>query len=222
MRQELESRVSTNSSLGVEGAEAKVVALVGPPGAGKTTTLVKLAARFGLAARKPIQILSMDTHRIAAAEQLRCYASILGVGFQVLETPRAVSQCIEEHRNKELILIDTPGFGPSDIELQADLTALLADQSDIDVHLVLPATMKSEDLARTTDRFRAVGAAKIIFTQLDVTDSLGSALNESIRSRLPVSFFCVGQQIPEDIEAAAPDRLLEAVFPTQLGAVAAA
>ena len=96
--------------LGRGEAQPHIVALVGPPGCGKTTTLVKLAVNYGLASRRPVLLLSMDTYRVAAAEQLRSYAAILGVGFQVLETVAALAQAIEENRGKELILIDTPGL----------------------------------------------------------------------------------------------------------------
>ena len=82
---------------------------MGPPGAGKTTTLVKLAVHYGLTSRRPVALLSTDTYRVAAAEQLRSYAAILGVAFQVVETVGALAQSLEEHRAKDLILIDTPG-----------------------------------------------------------------------------------------------------------------
>ncbi len=97
-----------------------MAALVGPSGSGKTTTLVKLAVQYGLAGRRPVLLLSVDTYRIAAATQLRSFAAILGVGIQVLETVGALAQAIEENRGKELILIDTPGFGPADMEPTAD------------------------------------------------------------------------------------------------------
>ena len=212
LRDELESRIRVDASLDGSASGARVVAVVGPSGSGKTTTLVKLAARFGLKARRPVQVLSMDTHRIAAADQLRRYAAILGVGFQVFDTPRAVAQAIEEHRNKQLILIDTPGSDGADSEVRRDLAFLFAAQPEVDVHLVLPASMKPSDLARAADRFRDLGAAKLIFTRLDETSSPGSAACEAIRSALPVSFLCHGQQIPEDIDEATPEKLAETVL----------
>src|SRR5208337_4770648 len=101
LAEELTSRFQVQPVLGRGEANPRIVALVGPPGCGKTTTLVKLAVNYGLAARRPVMLLSMDTYRVAAAEQLRSYAAILGVGFQVVETVAALAQNLEENRGKE-------------------------------------------------------------------------------------------------------------------------
>src|SRR5208283_3377129 len=106
---------SVQPTLGCGEASPRKVALVGPPGAGKTSTLVKLAINYGLACRRPVLLLSMDTYRVAAADQLRSYAAILGVGFQLAETVTALAQSIEENRGKELIFIDTPGMAAGDM-----------------------------------------------------------------------------------------------------------
>ena len=140
------SSKSTRRS-GGPARRAAVVALVGPPGAGKTTTLVKLAARYGLTSRKPAQILSADVFRIAAADQLRSLASILGIGCDVVETPAALAQVLEEHRSKDLVFIDTPGLAQGEMEDGADLARLIASHPEIDTHLVLPASMKPADMA---------------------------------------------------------------------------
>jgi flagellar biosynthesis protein FlhF len=160
-----------------------------------------------LTARRPTQIISMDTYRIAGADQLRSYASILGVGFQALETPVALAQAIEEHRGKDLILIDTPGYSPADLDTAADLARFLASRRDIESHLVLSASMRSADLSRVVDRFEIFRPEKLLFTKLDETEAFGPILNEAARTAKPVSYLCAGQQIPEDLEPAAKERI---------------
>ncbi len=210
--EELRSRFTADASLGRPGAQPRIVALVGPPGSGKTTTLVKLAVNYGLSARKPVLLLSADTHRVAAADQLRSYASILGVGFQLLETVGALAQAIEENRGKELILIDTPGLATAELADADHLARFLSTRSDIDTHLVLSASMKPADLARMVDAFAVLRPDRLLFTRLDETTSYGPIFSEAARTAKPLSFFCAGQRIPEDLEAASRERVLDLVW----------
>ncbi|MBV9505599.1 MAG: hypothetical protein JO323_11420 [Acidobacteriia bacterium] len=216
--EEIRSRVSVEPILGVSPAagavdnRTRIVALIGPPGAGKTTTLVKLAVNHGLASRRPVLLLSMDTYRVAAAEQLRSYAAILGVGFQVVETLSALVQTLEENRGKELILIDTPGLGFKDLDAHTDLARFLSTRGDIDRHLVLSSSMKSADLSRVADSYEIFRPQRLLFTRLDETSSLGPVFSEAVRTEKPLSFFTTGQRIPEDLEPATQDRLMEAIL----------
>jgi flagellar biosynthesis protein FlhF len=190
----------------------RVVALAGPTGSGKTTTLVKLAVRCGVAARRPVQILSMDNDRIAAADQLRAYSAVLGVGFQALETPAVLGQAIEECRYKDLVLIDTPGYGSRELDAAADLARILAGHPAVDVHLVLTASLKPADLSRAVDRFEIFRPNRLLFTKLDETESFGPLLSEAVRTGKPVSFLTNGQAIPEDLEPATSERLVDLVL----------
>jgi flagellar biosynthesis protein FlhF len=211
---EIQDRIRVNASLGVPASEGpRIAVLVGPPGAGKTTTLAKLAVQHGLTARRSLCLLSMDDYRVAGADQLRSYAAILGAGFQALDTVAALTQAIEEQHGKGLILIDTPGYGPRDMDRAADLARFLSTRSDISTHLVLTASMKSADLTRVTDRFEVFRPASLLFTRLDETGSFGTAFSLAARRKKAVSFLGTGQVIPDDLEAASTERILSLLWP---------
>jgi flagellar biosynthesis protein FlhF len=207
----LEDLFEVDPTPGRRGATRGVVALVGPPGVGKTTTLAKLAARFGLTSRKPAYILSADVYRIAAADQMRSLSAILGIGFDIVETPVALAQALEEHRGKDWVFIDTPGLAVGEMEDGADLARLLASHPEIDTHLVLSASMKPSDLARVIDRYAIFQPKKLLFTRLDETDRYGALVSEAARRSLPISFLATGQQIPDDLEPASKEFIADKV-----------
>jgi flagellar biosynthesis protein FlhF len=212
LRRELGNLLSVDSTLGCPGSSPRTVALVGPPGAGKTTTLVKLAFQFGINARKPAHFLTLDTYRIAAVDQLQSFAALLGIGCQVAETPSALAQALEENRNKELILIDTPGFAPGEAQCFEEMAAFLATYPGMDIHLVLPASMRTADLKRTARNYEMFRPRKLIFTRLDETETFGPILSHSARMGIPVSFLSRGQQIPEDLQTAEHEAILDMVL----------
>jgi flagellar biosynthesis protein FlhF len=212
LRAELERRFSVDPSVGQPGACPRVAALVGPAGAGKTLTLAKLAVLCGLERRRPVQLLSLDSYRIASAEPLRTYAGILGVGFQTLSTGLALEQALAGQKRKDLVLIDTPGFGPRDMDAAAEVAALLSAHPQIEIHLVLPATMKPADLTCAVDRFEIFRPPKLLFTRVDETSTFGPAFSEAARTGTPISFLATGQQVPDDLEKAAKQRIIDLIL----------
>jgi flagellar biosynthesis protein FlhF len=186
-----------------------VAALVGPPGAGKTALIAKLAVRYGVAASRSIHLISYDGHRIASAEPLRTYATIMGASFEAVDSVHALAQSLKEHSRKDLVLIDTPGYSAADFPLAYELEKFLSTYSPIEIHLVLSCAVKTSDVTRMVDRYSVFHPARLIFTKLDETDSYGAIVNESVRAGLPVSFLSAGPRVPEDLEPAARDRIVD-------------
>jgi flagellar biosynthesis protein FlhF len=212
VRAELEQRLSVDANLDATAEEARVVVLVGPPGCGKTTTAVKLAVRYGLAALRRVHLISADTRRVGAAEQLRTFAAIIGASFDAVETPLALKQSIEAHRQKGLILVDTQGYGARDMDDAVEWARFFSHQAGLEVHLVAPASMRGTDLTRVLDRLEIFSPSRLVFTRLDETLSFGGIVSASVRTGKPISYLASGQEIPEDIEPATAARLLGLVL----------
>jgi flagellar biosynthesis protein FlhF len=210
---EVQDSFRVDSELGNPGNGPRVVALVGPPGSGKTATIAKLAVKYGLSTKKPSMLISLDMLRVGACEQLRWYASILGINFQVAETSRALAQALEEHCGKELILIDTPGFTSGDLDRGCDAADFLAGRNDIQKHLVLPASMRSSDLSRIASAYDVFRPSRLIFTRMDETGTFGPLICEAVSSGRPISFLTTGQQVPEDLELADKTNLTNRLLP---------
>lgn len=190
---------------------SRLLAFVGPPGAGKTTTLLKLAIRDGLAQAKSVAIVAADPHRVAASEQLKVFASILSVPFYPAETFGGLMQSLKDCRHKDLVFIDTPGYSLAQRESAEELAGYFEMFPEIAAHLVLPASMRTADLSRCADLYSAFRPASLIFTKVDEAGTTGGIFSESIRLKVPVSFLASGQSIPEDIEAATCETILGSI-----------
>ena len=181
----------------------KVVFFIGPTGVGKTTTIAKVASRFKVDYGKKVALLTADTYRIAAAEQLRTYANILDTPLTVIYSSEEMNAAIERVKDYDLVLVDTAGFSYKNEDQRKDMRNLiesLDDKYEKDVYLVLSATTKYRDLMEIVDKYHEISDYKIIFTKLDETSSYGSLLNIRMYSGADVSYVTTGQNVPDDIE----------------------
>jgi len=202
---------------------AQVVVFVGPAGAGKTTTLIKIAIRECLAQRQPVRILSVDPYRVAAHEKLRSFAAIIGVGFTAINSVQEFLTSVEESRNKSVVLVDTPGYSPAELDSAREIASCLERFANKRIHLVLPASMKRPDLSRSIRDYAAFRPDYLLFTKLDETGSQGALLSAALEADKPLSYFANGQNIPEDIEPAHVRVLLASVCRSEIAeAVSAA
>lgn len=189
----------------------KRVMFVGPTGVGKTTTIAKLSAVTSLWEDRKIVMATADTYRIAAVEQLRTYAKILGVPIEVIFDAEDLTE-VRSRYNKGLILLDTAGRSQRDIRRLEEIKELYRVFEPDCVHLVISAMSKYTDMLDVIDRMGIVPITNILFTKIDETTTLGPVLEISINFALPISFFTTGQNVPNDIEIASADILLELVL----------
>jgi flagellar biosynthesis protein FlhF len=187
----------------------KVAMFIGPSGAGKTTAIVKLAAHYRLQENRSVALITLDTCRMAAVEQLRTYAHVLGVPLETAQNTAEVVEGIRRHRQASLILIDTPGLGPHETAQLMNLAGLKDSYGSIETHLVLSATTRMQDLRRTVARYIACAPSRLLFTKLDETEEYGNLFELAYQTTLPLSYWSNGQRVPEDFEPAESARLAD-------------
>jgi len=198
----LEEEIRVCGPIDVRPGERRVVAVVGPTGVGKTTTVAKLAANYRLRQRRRVGLITVDTYRIAAVEQLRTYADIIDLPMEVVATPRELRAAIDRLSGQELILVDTAGRSPRDEVKIQELKSLLGECRADEVHLVLSCATGGQNLRRTAAQFAGLGITSLLLTKLDEASGLGGLLPLLRHSRLPVSYVTDGQNVPDDIAAA--------------------
>ncbi len=189
-----------------------VIAFVGPTGSGKTTTLAKIAAHCCLNKNRKVSIITADTYRIAAIEQIRMFADIIKVGLHVVFSPDEIAEAMKSCASDDLVLIDTAGRSQRNDEHMDDLKDLLSAFSPDEIHLVMSATTKDSDLCDIVNRYRPLKINRLIFTKLDETVKLGNIFNIVSESAVPVSYFTFGQSVPDDIELANPSRYIQRLW----------
>ncbi len=190
----------------------RVIALVGPTGVGKTTTVAKLAANFKLAHGVRVGLITVDTYRIAAVEQLKTYAEIIDLPLAVVNDPVEMPRALDELGDVDIVFIDTAGRSPRDEVKIRELAEFLLQARPDEVHLVLSAVAGQRSLRSAVERFATVQVDRLILTKLDEADSLGGVLAVLGLSSRPLSYLTTGQAVPDDIEPADRKRLARLIL----------
>ncbi|MGN1147457.1 MAG: AAA family ATPase, partial [Lachnospiraceae bacterium] len=190
----------------------KVIFFVGPTGVGKTTTIAKIASKFSVEEKKKVVLLTTDTYRIAAAEQLRTYASILEVPFRVIYTIEELENALRDFREYDYIFVDTAGHSQQNMAQKEATSAFVHcvdGLAEKDIFLVLSATTKYRDLLSIADSYKEMGDYKLIFTKLDETTAVGNLLNLKLYTGASLSYVTCGQNVPDDIEKFNPQKTVK-------------
>lgn len=188
-----------------------VAVFVGPTGAGKTTTLAKLAADFSLRKKKRVGLVTIDTYRIAAVEQLRTYADIIGVPLYVAMSPEQLREAIGSLVECDVVLVDTVGRSPRAAARLQEIKEFVAAAAPHEVHLVLPATAAGRQLEESVERFSELGVNRLLFTKLDEAIGFGVILSCLQKAQVGLSYVTTGQEVPHDIEIGRGEWLAEAL-----------
>lgn len=210
LRTTIASRITTVEPWEFDGTQ-KIVVLMGPTGVGKTTTIAKLAANFALIGGRNVGVVTIDTYRIAAVEQLKTYADIIGLPVQVAYSPKDLREAIAKLDDKELILIDTAGRSQNNHIHMAELKNYLQGIT-AEVHLVISATTKQGDVDEIVRVFSQLPIDRVIVTKLDETMGHGVILQACERAQAPLAFVTTGQGVPEDIEVASGEKIAQLIL----------
>ena len=187
--------------------KVKIAALVGSTGVGKTTTIAKLAALYALNKKRKVALVTIDTYRIAAVEQLRVYSKIMGLPFAHVSSPKEFGKTLAQFADRDLILVDTAGRNQRDQSHMEELKSFLRQSFPIEIYLTMSITHREDNLSDTGDQFGILPMDRIIFTKLDESCTYGSMINRLLRIKKPLSFLTTGQKVPEDIEVATRERI---------------
>ena len=201
----------------LSGFKPRVIVMVGPTGVGKTTTSVKLAALETFQGSKSVALITSDVERIGAVEQMTSFARAIGVPVEVVVNKKELLRAIAKHRKRDVVIVDTAGRNQHANGWVNELKELLPVEFPIEIHLVLNATTRDDELRRTIYRFMALSVNRLLFCKLDESATFGVIFNQTVYFRLPLSYFATGQRVPNDIERATKVRLVDLILKLSYG-----
>lgn len=220
--QQIVGRISAAPFVLMKPGETRTLAFTGPAGRGKTTSLVKIALKYGIANGIPVRIYQAGSHGVGCQEQMARYAAILGVPFLACESLGSLNLSLGGDGWRGLVLIDTPGISPSSTHELQELGRLFLRRPEIEVHLVLRADTRSADMVYMVSKYAALGSPRLLFTGVEETLSAGAMVETLIATGLGATFSGRGQAIPDDIEEMDISRLARSVCAGRVMASAAA
>lgn len=212
---EIAKVIKTKDPFDVTDKKQKIAAFIGTTGVGKTTTIAKLAAQLMLKAHKRVGLISIDTYRIGAMEQLRTYANILGVPCLQAFKKKDLFFALKKLKDRDVVLIDTAGQSQYDRARIEELTSMMPDDLAIDSHLLLSVATTESEMNKTAVNFSPLKFKSYIFTKVDEAERIGSTINQIIKFNLPVSYITTGQNVPDDIEQADRGRIVKLLLEKQ-------
>jgi flagellar biosynthesis protein FlhF len=196
----------------LDGSGMQLHAFIGPSGSGKSSMVAKLAANFKKQHKAKVLIVSFDNNRLASTEQMRIYSRILDVAFESINAAEELESVLDRNQNVDLVFIDTGGCSPKSSSQIKALTQLSEINFPIDFHLVIPSSDKESQMERCVRSFSPLSLSSVCFTKLDESWSYGEIFNISSKWSIPISYFSTGSRIPEDIERATKERVVERIF----------
>jgi flagellar biosynthesis protein FlhF len=212
LKQTLLDCIGRPRTIDVSPNDTKVVLFIGPTGVGKTTTLAKLAAAFSLKENKKVGLITADTYRIAAVDQLKIYADILDIPLAVLYSPKEMTDALQEFHDKDIILIDTAGKSLKDKEQEKEIMEIISLSGADEIYLVINSNTSYSSCINIIESYGFVPDYNLLFTKLDEVSNYGIIINCCYITGKPLSYVTIGQAVPDDIEVANPDKLLSNIM----------
>ena len=209
---ELGKLIKLNGPIECTGRKTRKIVMTGPTGVGKTTTIAKLAAQFSIKERQKVGLITADTYRIAAVEQLKVYADIIGVALDVVLTPKELREAVRRHSDKDIVFIDTAGRSQQDESRLTELKDFVESAEPDENHLLISSTTDTDEVFNIIDKFSIVDVSSFIFSKIDECRKPGLIFNVLSNCEKPVSYITTGQDVPEDIEVATESGLLNLLF----------